>query len=664
MQSDSQAVNIKTAFPFNPIFHLILIAVIGLLAYSNTLNAPFYFDDAFNIVENPIIKDLQYFAEPSKAKEFPLYNTFKNRFIGYLAFALNYRLHGLDVTGYHIVNLSIHIINALLVYWLVLLTFFRVAKGQRDKVAEGQDSLSTVNGQQSINLIALFSALIFISHPIQTQAVTYIVQRFTSLATMFYLLSLVMYVKFRTQNIEHRTQNTDKRQKIFSLSSVFWYLGSVLSAVLAMKTKEIAFTLPIIIVLYEFVFFSPNSQAKACGYASRLTLYALRFLYLIPFLLTLLIIPLGIIDFSKSTEDLIESISETTKVQVVTISRWEYFFTQSRVIVTYIRLLFSPLNQNLDYDYPIYNSFLNPNVFLSFLLLLSILGLAVYLFYYSKNPLYEPLAPSHRPLSLPTGQAGPFDKGGIKGGRSPFTVHCSLFTVHYLRLTAFGLFWFFITLSVESSFIPIVDVIFEHRVYLPSIGLIIAFVSAVFYFSPYLSSFNLQPSSFLSHHASRITVLLLAAVVLSLSIAAYQRNAVWQDKVKLWEDVIRKSPGKARGYFQLGVAYFDKNDLTAATKYFEISKQSFFMIESHAYLGNIYALMGQYNKAINNFTIAIDKYDYAVWKDKTNNAYLYYNRGQAYYESGAINNAKEDFTIACQKGFDRGCYKLSGLTVK
>ena len=88
------------------------------------------------------------------------------------------------------------------------------------------------------------------------------------------------------------------------------------------------------------------------------------------------------------------------------------------------------------------------------------------------------------------------------------------------------------------------------------------------------------------------------------------------------------------------------------------------MIESHAYLGNIYALMGQYDKAIYNFTVAIDKYDYAIGKDKTSNAYLYYNRGQAYYESGAIDNAIKDFTIACQKGFDRGCSKLSGLTVK
>ncbi|MBI4690340.1 MAG: hypothetical protein HY754_08760, partial [Nitrospirae bacterium] len=102
----------------SPIFHLLLIAIVGFLAYSNTFNVPFQFDDGPNIVENPIIKDLISFAEPTKVKDFErhhLYNFFKSRFIGYLTFALNYKLHGLDVTGYHIFNLAIHILNAILV---------------------------------------------------------------------------------------------------------------------------------------------------------------------------------------------------------------------------------------------------------------------------------------------------------------------------------------------------------------------------------------------------------------------------------------------------------------------------------------------------------------------------------------------------------------------
>ncbi|MBI5196463.1 MAG: tetratricopeptide repeat protein [Nitrospirae bacterium] len=506
----------KISLLHKPIVHLLLIFIVGLIVYSNTFHVPFQFDDISNIVENPIIKDLQYFSEPSNAKAFPLYNTFKNRFIGYLTFALNYKLHGLDVTGYHAVNLAIHIINALLVYWLVLLTFKAHSSwlmAHSKKI--NNHGLSTMSYDLSA-IIAFFSALLFVSHPIQTQAVTYIVQRFTSLATLFYLLSLVMYVKFRTQNLptgqagtEHRAclpdrqaQNTDKRQKIFSLSSVFWYLTSVFSAVLAMKTKEIAFTLPVIIVLYEFFFFS-KSQIQPSS--SRLTLYALRFLYLTPFLLTLLIIPVSYIGADTSAGDLLSDVSETARLQT-DMSRLDYLFTQFRVIVTYIRLLFLPINQNLDYAYPISNSFLNPNVFLSFLFLLVVFCLGIYFLYASRITRYA------------------------------------------LRIMAFGIFWFFITLFVESSVIPIIDVIFEHRLYLPGIGLIIAFVCFVFFLS----------SRFKHRLPLATCYLLLTTILVVLSIASYQRNAVWQDAVTLWEDVVRKSPLLSRPHIHLGQALAEK----------------------------------------------------------------------------------------------------------
>ncbi|MBI4824045.1 MAG: hypothetical protein HY805_07445 [Nitrospirae bacterium] len=106
-----------------PIIHLCLIALIGILSYSNTFNSPFQWDEKSFIAKNPIVKDLSYFLEPSKAKGFEYYGAFKGRFIGYLTFALNYKLHGLDVTGYHVFNISIHILNAMLVYFLVALTF-------------------------------------------------------------------------------------------------------------------------------------------------------------------------------------------------------------------------------------------------------------------------------------------------------------------------------------------------------------------------------------------------------------------------------------------------------------------------------------------------------------------------------------------------------------
>lgn len=97
---------------------MVLIAALGLLAYSNTFDASFHLDDYYNIGTNPALKDLASFTEPSKAERLTrgLYPAFKSRFFGYLTFAVNYRLHGLDVRGYHLTNLAIHVMSGLLLY--------------------------------------------------------------------------------------------------------------------------------------------------------------------------------------------------------------------------------------------------------------------------------------------------------------------------------------------------------------------------------------------------------------------------------------------------------------------------------------------------------------------------------------------------------------------
>jgi hypothetical protein len=95
------------------------------------------------------------------------------RIVGYFTFALNYHVGGTDVRGYHIVNLLIHLINSVLVYFLVLLTF-RTPYFKAVESGVGEERSGYGGG------IALFTALLFAVHPVQTQAVTYIVQRFTS----------------------------------------------------------------------------------------------------------------------------------------------------------------------------------------------------------------------------------------------------------------------------------------------------------------------------------------------------------------------------------------------------------------------------------------------------------------------------------------------------
>ena len=225
---------------YKPVCYLLLLIILGILGYSNTFNSPFVFDDLGNIAENPVIKNLDYYITPAKAavhKGMQGYPMLINRYIGSLTFALNYKINKLDVTGYHVVNLLIHLINSLLIYWFVQLIFITLASG-----AGGDNPLSLKHA----STIALFSSLLFVTHPIQTQAVTYIIQRFASLATMFYLFSLIMYTKARLSLNEG--DNDTPGGKI-NFRALVCYLVALFAAVLAMKTKEIAFTLPAMIFL-------------------------------------------------------------------------------------------------------------------------------------------------------------------------------------------------------------------------------------------------------------------------------------------------------------------------------------------------------------------------------------------------------------------------------
>ena len=158
-----------------------LMAVLALLIYSNAFQVPFQFDDQPNITDNTSVHvktfSLRWLDQLIKQ------NSDSIRVFAYFTFALNYYFGGLQVFGYHLVNLLIHLGSGLLLYWFLLLTF-------------NLPSLKERYGSKAFP-IALFSSLLFLCHPIQTQSVTYIVQRMASMAGMFYLLAMVLYVKGR-----------------------------------------------------------------------------------------------------------------------------------------------------------------------------------------------------------------------------------------------------------------------------------------------------------------------------------------------------------------------------------------------------------------------------------------------------------------------------------
>lgn len=547
------------------VIHYSIIIIVAIIAYANSLDVPFQFDDAPNIEHNLIIRDLSHFSDPSGAEGTQFYGSVRRRFIGYLSFALNYAVNGLDVTGYHVINLIIHICNAFLVYLLVGNTFQTPVM-----------KISVREEARRVSIIALFCALVFVVHPVQTQAVTYIVQRFASLATLFYLGSLLCYVRFRLSGSPRE--------------GLVYYALSIGSALLGINTKEIIFTLPLIIVVYEMIFFRGNLKK--------------RMLPLAPYALLMVLIPLMILGTKESLGEILAGLTESTKVQTE-MSRWDYLFTQMRVIVTYIRLLILPVNQNLDYDYPVYHSLFDPPVFVSFLLIASLMAFAGYILY----------------------------RSGKEERPDP-----------YRLLIALGILWFFITLSVESSVIPIVDIIFEHRVYLPSFGAFIAITGAVMWV--------VQRKRPLMKKAAIVTVV----AIIVLTGATHARNKTWQSELSLWEDVIKKSPNKARGYYNVGVEY---NELGRRKDAIEVYKKAIALKPDYAdayfNLGLVYNNLGDFDKAITSYEKAIE-YDPDLYKS-------YYSIGHIRHEQGRYKEAIDFLKRSLEKKKNHApSYTMIGLS--
>jgi protein O-mannosyl-transferase len=296
-------------------FIFAIIAGLGILAFGQSLSAPFYFDDYSGIVDNFFIKHFNVLH---------LWDYDPSRFITNLTFNLNYLGAGFNLTIWHSVNLAIHILNSFLAYRLTLLTFQTPALLGR-YVKEDQW------------LVAVVSSLIFLLHPIQTQSVIYLVQRSTLLCGLCYLATIYFYARARTGG-------EDK-----------FYVAALAVAFLGMFTKPPFMTIPLAIGLYDLCFF---------GF-SKTTDRKRSFIY---FLLTL---PLLIIPCMAWQAGIFE------KDALGALRLGEYpahVGTYLNSLVTFLRLLILPVNLTLDYDYPVVRGLTE---FPTPLSLLAISGLAV-----------------------------------------------------------------------------------------------------------------------------------------------------------------------------------------------------------------------------------------------------------------------------------------------
>lgn len=493
--------------------HWLAVLGIGLLAgaiYSNTLDSPFVFDDRPHLIENPAIRleDLGLQSLWRAAFESPA----PARPIANLSLALNHYAGGTEPRGYHVVNILLHAATGALVYFFCLVTCRRAGR-----VAPG-GALT----EPQARMVALLAAALFTAHPIQTQAVTYTIQRMTTMAVMFYLAALLLYVAARS---------ADGRRARYPLAA-----GSLLAWLLALGCKEIAASFPAVVLIYDWYLFGDLAPAWFRQRRGWL-------LFAFGISAALIVVVLGF--------DPLQRVLAGYELRDFTLG--ERLLTQLRVVVFYASLLAypDPGRMNLLHQISTSQSLLQPISTLASAALLAIV-LAVALL----------AARRHRLVSL-----------------------CVL--------------WFFVQLLIESSIIAL-ELSFEHRLYLPSVGVALLAAWGMF------RAVGQRPLPY------AVVGCLLTGL---LAFTAYARNETWRSRGSLWADVLAKNPNSPRAHTNAGWDLYEAGDHGAAIVHYRLALKHLAANPTHSPyrgsrtwfdLGLALAAQGNHEAAIRAYSSALE----------------------------------------------------------
>ncbi len=274
----------------------VVLALLCAAAYRNTFHVPFLFDDLPSIVQNPAIRRLSPLSKVI-ASDLPM---LVGRPLISLSLAFNYAMGGYDVAGWHLFNLIVHFLNALLVFG-----FVRRALG----VAPAD--------QSRVLWVAYAVALLWMLHPLVTESVTYVFQRTELLMALFLLLTLYCFAR-----------------GIESPHKVVWFGAAIMACTLGMGTKEVMVVTPLLVLAYDSIFVARSWRTAL---RARPELYAglvASWVVLASLLLT-------------------TNLKSKSGLTVDTLSPWNYFEMQWMVVAHYLRLALWPQGLVLDYsDWP------------------------------------------------------------------------------------------------------------------------------------------------------------------------------------------------------------------------------------------------------------------------------------------------------------------------
>ncbi|HWA10349.1 MAG TPA: tetratricopeptide repeat protein [Opitutaceae bacterium] len=455
-----------------------IIVCAALAAYANSFRGPFIFDDLTSIPGNPTLRSLGQAWWPPKGQGAL---TVGGRPWLNFTLGINYAISALDVGSYHVANLLIHLSAGLALFGVVRRTLLRPPLAARFECDAG--------------MLAFVIALLWTLHPLQTESVTYIVQRAESLMGLFFLLALYGFIR-----------------SVDSPRPWIWRVISVASCLLAVGSKEVGIMIPIIVFLYDRAFVSGDFREAWRRH---------RWHHL-----ALLATWLPLFAFVASAGGNRQGVFHLSDIDM-----WlGHGLSQFEAIIRYLGLTFWPRPLVIDYgEFPF------PGFATALPWALPVLALAA----------------------------------------------ATLWALWRRPVIGFLGAWFFGILAPTCLLPATLQIIVEHRMYLPLAAVIALVVTGAYLL------------------AGRRVMILFLGLALAAGWLTARRNDVYQSDLSLWGDTVAKRPLNEHARINYGIALTKAERAEeAAAQFKEAVRIQPNSLQAHNNLGNALVLAGQYDEAI------------------------------------------------------------------
>jgi tetratricopeptide (TPR) repeat protein len=591
---------------------ILLLVLITLAVYFNTLNNSFVWDDHFTIEENDLIKDIKYipkifitdlfysYAEKNAAEHRNYYRPIQT-----LSFLIDYHIWRLNPFGFHLSNIFLHLANGILVFIAV----FLICKSR---------------------IVSLFTSVLFLVHPVQTGAVAYLTGRSDILACFFLLISFIFYIRYRSTTPPGRIVDND----ISDLNPIInfiadrkrlFYLISVSAFVIALLSKEVAVIFPLILIFWDMVYKKhdklPLEENRPLSFLKKYSAY-----FIID--VTYIALRLSVLNFTPEK-----------KIFQNAHDIYNQLLTMCRTLMEYIGLLIYPTNLHMERDVPLATLVFKVDIVSSLVGIVFLLFLA-FVFYKRSRTIFFGIA-WFIIFLIPASNIIPIN---------------ALMAEHWLYIPSVGFFLIISILFLKPQFIKI-----NYNFILASFVLL----ASIYSYKTIVR--NVDWKDDLSIYFATLKFSAKKAKLYYNIGTVYNSRGRMQDAVRFYKLAIDDGMERAEVYTNLAIAYlqlgyfkeakenfksalalnpndpfahngfgglFEKMGLAeeAICEYKKAIECSPNFYDAHVNLGVVYDKQGKFREAIDHFEKAL-----YIRKDESS----YYNLGYAYYRAGDVKKARE-----------------------